>query len=135
MESSNFQTLNCQTLPFFHSSILFPAQSCPFCAVRIFSVLLSKFSLMAFDIVFVGYVAGFCTAVAQFPQAYKVIKTGETHSISLGMYVTMTFGIFFWFLYGLLIPDFPMIIANFVCLIPSLYILYITIRNLNKIQK
>ncbi|MEI8084660.1 MAG: SemiSWEET transporter [Paludibacter sp.] len=90
---------------------------------------------MAFDIVLVGYVAGFCTALAQFPQAFKVIKTGETHSISLGMYLIMTFGIFFWFLYGLLIPDFPMIIANFVCLIPSLYILYITIRNLNKIQK
>jgi len=120
------------SLPFLHSII---SQFFPFCAIGIFSVLLSKFSLMAFDIVLVGYVAGFCTALAQFPQAFKVIKTGETHSISLGMYLIMTFGIFFWFLYGLLIPDFPMIIANFVCLIPSLYILYITIRNLNKIQK
>lgn len=89
---------------------------------------------MTFDIVYVGYVAGFCTAVAQFPQAYKVIKTGETHSISLGMYITMTFGILFWFLYGLLIPDLPMIVANFVCLIPSVYILFITIRNLYKIK-
>lgn len=90
---------------------------------------------MAIDIVSVGYVAGFCTAVAQFPQAYKVIKTGETHSISLGMYIIMTFGIFFWFLYGVLIPDLPMILANFICLMPSLYILYITIRNLNRIKK
>lgn len=90
---------------------------------------------MTFDIVLVGYIAGFCTAVAQFPQAYKVIRTGETQSISLGMYVTMTFGIFFWLLYGLLIPDLPMILANFVCLIPSLYILYITIRNLNRLKK
>lgn len=90
---------------------------------------------MAIDIVIVGYVAGFCTAVAQFPQAYKVIRTGETHSISLGMYVIMTFGIFFWFLYGLLIPDLPMIMANFISLIPSLYILYITIRNLNRKNK
>jgi MtN3 and saliva related transmembrane protein len=90
---------------------------------------------MTFDIVIVGYVAGFCTAVAQFPQAYKVIKTGETHSISLGMYIIMTFGIFFWFLYGVLIPDLPMIIANGICLIPSLYILYITIRNLNISKK
>ena len=90
---------------------------------------------MTFDIVYVGYLAGFCTAVAQFPQAYKVIKTGETHRISLGMYITMTFGIFFWFMYGVLIPDLPMILANFVCLIPSIYILFITIRNLNKIKK
>jgi MtN3 and saliva related transmembrane protein len=87
---------------------------------------------MNFDIVIVGYLAGFCTAVAQFPQAWKVIRTGETHSISLGMYVIMTFGILFWFIYGLLIPDLPMIIANGVCLIPSVYILFITIRNLNK---
>ncbi|MDD4991345.1 MAG: SemiSWEET transporter [Paludibacter sp.] len=87
---------------------------------------------MNFDIVIVGYLAGFCTAVAQFPQAWKVIRTGETHSISLGMYVIMTLGILFWFIYGLLIPDLPMIIANGVCLIPSVYILFITIRNLNK---
>ena len=73
---------------------------------------------MEFNIVIVGYLAGFCTAIAQFPQAFKVIKTGETHSISIGMYTIMTFGILFWFVYGLLIPDLPMILANGVCLIP-----------------
>ena len=90
---------------------------------------------MEFNIVIVGYLAGFCTALAQFPQAIKVIRTGETHSISIGMYTIMTFGILFWFVYGLLIPDLPMILANGVCLIPSLYILFITIRNLNKTKK
>lgn len=84
---------------------------------------------MSFDISLIGYVAGFCTAIAQFPQAYKVIKTGETESISLGMYLIMTLGIFFWFAYGILIPDLPMILANGVCLIPSVYILFITVRN------
>jgi MtN3 and saliva related transmembrane protein len=100
--------------------------------LAIFFVLLHKISDMNFDIVIVGYLAGFCTAVAQFPQAYKIIRTGETHSISLGMYIIMTFGILFWFIYGVLIPDLPMIIANGICLIPSVYILFITIRNLNK---
>lgn len=89
---------------------------------------------MTFDIVIFGYIAGFCTAVAQFPQAYKVIKTGDTQSISLGMYVIMTFGILFWFIYGLLIPDLPMILANGVCLVPSIYILFITIRNNYRIK-
>jgi len=87
---------------------------------------------MTFDIVLIGYIAGFCTAVAQFPQALKVIKTGNTESISLGMYLIMTLGIFFWFLYGVLIPNIPMILANGICLLPSVYILYITIRNLIK---
>ena len=103
--------------------------------LAIFFVLLHKISSMSFDIVIVGYLAGFCTAIAQFPQAYKVIKTGETHSISAGMYAIMTLGILFWFAYGLLIHDLPMIIANGVCLIPSIYILYITIRNMQRIKK
>lgn len=54
---------------------------------------------MIFDISWVGYLAGLCTAIAQFPQAYKVAKTGDTHSISLGMYSVMTLGILIWFLY------------------------------------
>jgi len=90
---------------------------------------------MTFDIVIIGYIAGFCTAVAQFPQALKVIKTGNTQSISIGMYLIMTMGIFFWFLYGVLIPNIPMILANGVCLIPSLYILFITVRNTFKKKK
>jgi MtN3 and saliva related transmembrane protein len=90
---------------------------------------------MTFDIVIIGYIAGFCTAVAQFPQALKVIKTGNTQSISIGMYLIMTMGIFFWFLYGVLIPNIPMILANGVCLIPSLYILFITVRNTFKPKK
>lgn len=87
---------------------------------------------MNFDIAFIGYIAGFCTSIAQFPQAYKIIRTNDTQSISLGMYVIMTLGIAFWFVYGLLIPNLPMIIANGICLIPSVYILFITIRNLNR---
>jgi len=85
---------------------------------------------MTFDIVIIGYLAGFCTAVAQFPQAVKVIKTGDTKSISIGMYSIMTLGISCWLLYGILLHNLPMILANGVCLIPSLYILYITIRNI-----
>jgi MtN3 and saliva related transmembrane protein len=90
---------------------------------------------MKFDIIIVGYFAGFCTAIAQFPQAYKVIKTGNTESISPVMYSIMTLGILFWLLYGILMPDLPMILANGVCLIPSLYILFITVRNLMKINR
>ncbi|MBP1677474.1 MAG: glutathione synthetase [Bacteroidetes bacterium] len=90
---------------------------------------------MIFDITIVGFLAGFCTAIAQFPQAYKVIKTGDTHSISIGMYSIMTFGIVLWMIYGILIPDLPMIISNAVCLVPSLYTLYVTIRNLYRTKK
>ena len=84
---------------------------------------------MAFNIEFVGYFAGVCTAFAQFPQANKVIKTGNTSSISVGTYAIMTFGVFCWFIYGVLIPNFPMIIANGICLVPSSVVLFISMRN------
>lgn len=106
-----------------------------FCAGRIFSLLLQKIISMTFDIVIIGYIAGFCTAVAQFPQAMKIIRTGNTESISFGMYFIMTMGIFFWFLYGVLLSNLPMMLANGVCLIPSIYILYITVRNILKTKK
>ena len=109
-------------------------QTVLFCTSFFFGTF-AKINFMTFDIVIVGYIAGFCTAIAQFPQAYKVIKTGETHSISLGMYLLMTLGILFWMVYGILLSNLPMILTNGVCLIPSIYILIITIRNLNKTKK
>jgi Uncharacterized conserved protein len=84
---------------------------------------------MEFNIAIVGYSAGVCSAICQFPQAYKVFKTKDTHSISLGMYLTMTIGVVLWFTYGCLLGDMPMMLANGVGLIPSLYTLYLTIRN------
>lgn len=84
---------------------------------------------MVFNIAIVGYAAGVCSAICQFPQAYKVLKTKDTHSISLGMYLTMTIGVILWFTYGVLLNDMPMMLSNGVGLIPSLYTLYLTIRN------
>ena len=87
---------------------------------------------MDFYIAIIGYVAGICTATAQFPQAYKVYKTQETKGISLIMYSTLTLGITFWFIYGILLQNLPMILANGVCLPPSFYTLFVMIRNARK---
>ncbi len=84
---------------------------------------------MEFDVSVIGYLAGFCSAVSQFPQALKVIKSGDTASISPLMYSLLTLGVFLWFYYGILLQNYPMIIANGIGLIPSVYILYITFRN------
>ncbi len=85
---------------------------------------------MTFDISIVGYIAGVCSAISQFPQALKVIKTRDTHSISPWMYSILTVGVFFWLLYGILLNNLPMILPNGIGLIPSLYILYITFQNI-----
>jgi len=87
---------------------------------------------MDFNVTIVGYCAGTCSAICQFPQAYKVFKTKDTQSISLGMYAIMSLGVVLWMAYGLLIGDMPMILANGVGLVPSLYTLYLTIRNIRR---
>ena len=79
--------------------------------------------------------AGTCLAIAQFPQAIKVYKTKDTHSISLLMYTILTTGVFFWFLYGVLANIPEMWITNGICLVPSFYILYVSIKNLRNAKK
>lgn len=83
----------------------------------------------------IGYLAGACLAVAQFPQAIKIYKTKDTHSISLLMFSILTTGVFFWFLYGILAKIPEMWITNGICLLPSFYILYVSIRNLHNKKK
>jgi len=65
---------------------------------------------------YLGYIAAFCTTVAFIPQAVKVVKTKDTTSISLGMYILFTVGVFFWLSYGLMQDDVPIIAANAVTL-------------------
>ena len=91
--------------------------------------------MIEFNISLVGYAAGICSAICQFPQAYKVFKTKDTHSISIGMYMTMTLGVILWFCYGILLKDWPMILANGVGLIPSIYTLILTLRNNKKAKR
>lgn len=71
----------------------------------------------------VGYVGAFMTTAAFFPQTWKVIKTRDTRSISLAMYVLFTLGVCFWLVYGILIGSIPVIIANVITVVLSATIL------------
>lgn len=75
-----------------------------------------------------GYLAAFCTTASFLPQAVKVFKTGHTKDISLGMFLLMTAGVSFWLVYGLLINSPPIIMANSVTVVLSLYILFMKIK-------
>lgn len=61
---------------------------------------------------FIGFMAAFCTTAAFLPQAMKTIKSKDTASISLWMYVIFTAGVFLWLVYGIAIGNLPIIIAN-----------------------
>ena len=63
-----------------------------------------------------GYVAATLTTLAFMPQAWKTIRTKDTRSISLGMYVVFTIGVGFWLAYGFVLDSMPMILSNIVTL-------------------
>jgi MtN3 and saliva related transmembrane protein len=75
-----------------------------------------------------GYLAAFCTTLAFVPQALKVYKSKHTKDISIGMFSLMNIGIVLWLVYGFLITSYPIIIANAVTIIFSMYILITKIR-------
>ena len=76
-----------------------------------------------FIMTYIGFFAAFCTTIAFLPQAIKVYKTRSTKDISLYMFLIFTVGVFSWLIYGLIINDWPVILANAVTLVLSFFIL------------
>ena len=76
----------------------------------------------------IGLIAAAFTTFAYVPQAVKTIKTKDTKSLSLIMYVIMTVGIVLWLFYGVLKNDLPIIIANTITLLFAGIILILKIK-------
>ncbi len=76
----------------------------------------------------IGLAAAMCTTVSFVPQVIKVIKTKHTIDISLAMYSILTTGIFLWLVYGILVKDLPITIANSVTLVFTSIILCLKIK-------
>ncbi len=70
-----------------------------------------------------GYIAGFFTTIAFLPQVLKVWRTKSTKDISIWMFLIFTTGVFLWLIYGLMIINYSLIIANTITLILSISIL------------
>lgn len=77
----------------------------------------------------VGYLAGALTTVAFVPQALKTIRSRDTRSISLGMYIVFTLGVALWLAYGIYLNSLPMILSNIVTLLLSATILALKLKH------
>ena len=84
--------------------------------------------ILNFILKYIGFFAAFCTTIAFLPQALKVYKSKSTKDISLYMFVIFTIGVFSWLVYGVIISDLPIILANAVTLILSLFILLFKLK-------
>lgn len=77
----------------------------------------------------IGYIGAFMTTAAFFPQTWQIIRTRDTRSISLAMYVLFTLGIGFWLVYGVMIASIPVVAANAITLVLSSIILYMKLKE------
>tara|TARA_S200000501_G_C20397311_1_gene557674 strand:+ start:233 stop:493 length:261 start_codon:yes stop_codon:yes gene_type:complete len=84
--------------------------------------------MLDFIIRYIGFFAAFCTTIAFLPQAIKVFKSKSTKDISLYMFIIFTIGVFSWLIYGFIINDMPVILANAVTLVLSFFILIYKIK-------
>src|SRR3989337_1194453 len=72
----------------------------------------------------IGLIAALFTTVSLLPQLIKVYKTKSTKDISTGMFALFCGGVFLWFIYGVFVNDFPIIIANSVAFTQAVVILF-----------
>lgn len=71
---------------------------------------------MSLAVELIGGTAAVITTLCWVPQAIKVIRTRDTRSLSLVMYLMLAVGIVLWLIYGVLIWSWPLIGANVVTL-------------------
>lgn len=64
----------------------------------------------------IGFAAATLTTASFLPQAWLTLRTRDVSGISLAMYSAFTLGVALWLAYGLLIGEWPIVVANAVTL-------------------
>lgn len=80
----------------------------------------------------IGYLAAFLTTAAFAPQAYHSWKTRDLSGISLPMYSMFSLGVACWLIYGILIANTPIVVANSITLLLATVVLVLKIKHLYK---
>ena len=78
----------------------------------------------------VGYIATACCAIAALPQVINTVKTKSTEGVNLPTFSLLTLGFIFWFIEGLLMVHWPMIIGNAIGSVFQLIIIGYKIYNI-----
>jgi MtN3 and saliva related transmembrane protein len=78
---------------------------------------------------FIGYAAGVVGGIMMVPQVYKVIKTNSTTDISFMSILLIVLCSLLWIWYGIIIDDFPIILADVIMILEELIILIYKIKH------
>jgi MtN3 and saliva related transmembrane protein len=75
-----------------------------------------------------GFLAATLTTASFIPQALHTFRTKDVRGISLGMYAVFTTGVALWLVYGWLLGEMPIVVANAITLSLALSILTMKLR-------
>jgi len=75
-----------------------------------------------------GTAAALLTSISFIPQVIKILKTRNTSGISLIMYALFVTGVACWLVWGILLEQTPVVLANAATLILSSAVLLLKIR-------
>ncbi|GFE60518.1 SemiSWEET family sugar transporter [Geobacter sp. AOG2] len=64
-----------------------------------------------------GLIAGLLTSIAAIPQVAKTLRTRHARDISVWQPLLLSIGVALWMIYGMLIHNLPLILANIVPLV------------------
>lgn len=78
-----------------------------------------------------GLVAGTLTSIASIPQLVKTLRTRHARDISVWQPLLLAIGVALWLVYGMLIGDLPLILANIVPLICNIMLTILKVRYRN----
>jgi MtN3 and saliva related transmembrane protein len=76
----------------------------------------------------IGSLAAMLTTLSFVPQVWKTWRTRDVSGISLVMYAAFTTGVGLWLVYGLMLGEMPIIVANAITFTLALLILAMRIR-------
>jgi MtN3 and saliva related transmembrane protein len=76
----------------------------------------------------IGFTAGALTTIAFWPQLQRTWTTRSAEDVSLAMLLTFITGVSLWFVYGMLVHSWPIIITNVVTFVLTAAILVLKLR-------
>ena len=78
-----------------------------------------------------GLVAGTLTSIAAIPQLVKTLRTRHARDISIWQPLLLAFGLSLWLIYGMLIHDLPLVLANIIPLICNILLTILKVHYRN----
>ncbi len=75
-----------------------------------------------------GLLAGLLTSIAAVPQVIKTLRSRHVRDLSIWQPLLLSVGIALWLIYGIVIGDTPLIVANITPLICNLMLTFMKIR-------